>query len=404
MMGKKWFILFSFIFISFVSSAVVLEEINSNLQGGETFVGRLELDLKEDIRKEELKIFEGEREVSFEKGVFRSGNVTFFYVIFPKGNFSIRVGSFLYYENGTLKEGSINHLISIGEGSDKILTISPGILYGSNLSLIVKNSGLKDLEVEIQGNKSSLGADSFRRVFINPESSFFYLDVKSYKTFKIPVFYFNDSLNDSGESNDINDSESDETNESVKSFFELEKNYLQANLTTNKSFVFEVSIENLINESFNVSVRSVLGRINFSEEIELEAFEKKIYSFEFFSEYEGIYSGNLTFSFNGSSEDLELFFYVLKNESSFDDFLNRDIDDSLTCEDVGGEICSEACVGGSINFRFGMCCVGGKCRDYDYEEGSKKNYLVGILSLAVVGILGYVIYKKFKEVKATPKL
>ena len=100
--------------LSLVSSTVIIEELNKDLQAGETFVGRLELNLKDGLNKGDIKLFEDRREVFFDKDVVRYGNLTFIYVIFPKeGNFSLKINSFLYYENNILREGLIDHFIKM---------------------------------------------------------------------------------------------------------------------------------------------------------------------------------------------------------------------------------------------------------------------------------------------------
>jgi len=401
---KRVLLIFVVIFLlSFVSPAVFLEVLNKDLQAGETFVGKIETELISGINQEDVKIFEGRRQVQFEKGVFSYENLTFIYVIFPiAGNFSINLSSFFYYSNGTLMEGYINHPVEIKSPGNKVLSIVPGIVTGSTLSFFLINTGSEKLNVKIQGNKTELEKDASKKVEIRPEKDFFYLNVDSYRSFYIPVIYFNSS------------SENDkpiivnQTNETEKEnlSFELSQSKIERNFINNQSYKVSISIKNRLDKNISLSVKSDLRKISFNENFELNASEEKVFTFDFFSENTGVFSGNLSFSFNGSEKDIWLLFYVLENEEDFEEFFQENAETNLTCSNVGGKLCylNEECVGGSVRFVGGYCCVGGQCKSQtELYPPSKKNYLVGIISIAIAGVFGYFVYKRFKNVKAKPK-
>ena len=396
---------FFFVILTFVSSTIVVEEINSNLQVGETFVGKIEIDFKENLRKEDLKIYDERREVFFEKDLFNYKNTTFFYVIFQEaGNYTLKTENFLYYENNSLKEGRIDYSIFIKNNSEEVLSITPGIIHGIDLSLTLVNQGSSDLEVVVQKNRTLVKVNSSKKILIVSDSDFFYLDVKGYKNFKIPVFYFNLSSNE--ENNSI-ENESDEENISGGgSAFEIDERMIRGNLTTNKTFIFGISLKNLLEEPINLGISSNLDGLSFNKTFSLEGLEEKEYPLEFFSEYEGIYSGKINFSFNESESGVEVLLYVLEDEESFKDLVDTDAEDNLACSENGGEICSENqfCSGGSINPLLGFCCMGGTCKTIGEEEKPSKNYFLGIFALLIVGVVGYIVYKKFKETKAKPKI
>lgn len=99
-------ILFALIFIILIAKVYSLEliPITQNNKEGEIFIGKIEANLKKNLLKDEIKIYEGRREVYFEKEVYRYNNTTFFYFALPKeGNFTILVESILYFENNSLK-------------------------------------------------------------------------------------------------------------------------------------------------------------------------------------------------------------------------------------------------------------------------------------------------------------
>ncbi len=411
-MGLKWLILiFLMVSFSFASSTtLLLEELNEELQAGETFVAQLELDLKTNLNKDNFKIFEDRREVFFEKDVFSSNNLTFFYVIFPKfGNFSLVVDSFLFYSNNTLVEGSINHTVEIRSATGPVLTLRPGIVFGSNLSIFLTNMGLENLSVRFQGNSSEVKSQESIRRSIKPEEEFFYLEVSSYREFSIPVIYLNYTNQTSSDLNYSNVNLTNHTNlslsEMYKDSFNVSRLSIEANLTKNQTFSFNIPLVNLLNGSININISSNLKKINFNKTFELEPSEVKEFNFHFLSDNEGVFSGNLTFSFNKTSLNVPLVFYVLEDEESFGDFYQSS-NSNNSCVDLGGEICEDnwECVGGNIRFLGGWCCVGGNCvSPEELYPSPKKNYVISILAILAVGVAGYFIYKKFKEVKVSPK-
>ncbi len=406
-MVRKFVLVIVFVvLISFSSAEISLTVLNDNLNEGETFVGVIEADLIFALDKDDLKIIENRREIFFEKDVFQYNNLTFFYVVFSReGNFSIETPDLLYKENETLFSEKINLSLDVGKLQEEALSIKPGFLVGKNLSLNLVNVGNSSIDVKIQDGEINLITNSSEKVHIHPDSNFFYLDVNSYKNFKIPVVYFLDSEpilveNESEINQTINESES----ESIS--FDITPSFLEENLTTNKTFFFEILILNNLNESLNLSVDSSLSNLDFNKSVSLLPYENLIFSFEFYSEYEGSFSDKITFS----SEDLEsstnLSFLVLSDEKEFDFFFEEELSDEI-CSDIG-ESCgaNQNCVGGSLSFVGGsLCCVGGSCVSSSGEsEAPKKNYFVGVISVLIAGLIAYFIYKKFKEVKPKSKI
>lgn len=403
-MAVKLVFLFFFcvLFFSFVSPYFVLEELNPNISDGETFVGFFEANLTSNLDISDLKIYSERRVVEFQKGIFSQGNKTFVYVVFShEGQFRIESNKFLYYSEGKLKEGILNHSVIINSSGDSVLTISPGIVTGLTPSVNLINVGNRTLEIAVQNNSILLNKTESLNLILEPESNFFYLDIDSYKNFKIPVFYFNSSTNSSKNNSNLNESEGrSEKDEDL--LFDLAKTVLVENLTSNENSSFEIVVKNLINKSIKINIDSTSPRFLFNDSLTIEPLGESVFSFLFFSEYGGIYSSNITFSSGDVEKNLGVLFYIYDNDSILLEgvVLNKSI-----CSDVGevcieGEYCSE---GSNLNVGGEVCCIGGVCNSYEEAENPKKNYLFGLISFLIVGVLVFIIYKRFSGAKSISK-
>jgi hypothetical protein len=394
-------------FLAFVSPEIILEELNKDLQAGETFIGLINLDFKNDITKEDIKIFDGRRYLFSAQGIVRYGNLTFFYMTFPfPGNFSLILDKFLYFENSSLIEGSINKTIFIKNSTSSILTFSPGILYGPKPFIFIINSGSDSIQVELQGNKSELEPNSSKKIFLSSLKEFTYLDVSSYRNFKIPVIPDYSNIEKNISQIIPNESKIIE-NYSLLDSFKIISPKIQGNITVNKSFNFFVELVNNLNTSILLNLSSNLVKIEFNQTVLLGPYEHYNLNVSFLSKNTGIFVGNLSFYSNNISKELPISFIVLENYSIFNEFFEEK-NSNLSCEDSGGEIClinQECTYPGSIRFINGFCCVGGLCNDLNSPSSSnKKNSFLGFFFIFLAGIIIYFSYKKFKGAKSISKI
>ena len=403
-----------FLVFLFFESAFALEliSLNEKIDAGETYASFFEAKLKSSLKKDDLKVYEERREVYFEKGIYSYENKTFIYVIFPKeGNFTIEIKSFLYYENETLKEGKINKTISVGKNSSKVLQISPGIILGESLNFSIANKGKETLNVKFQNYSYTLKENESKVVFANPEKEFFYLNVESYKNFKIPVFYFslkeeNRSVNNTGESINKTNEVNKTINETKKEKIKLNETKIEKYFEVNKTDIVHFYIENLLNEEINISLKCDLKNLNFSESEILLPFEQKPIFLYYHPNETGNFEKNLTISFEDIELNLTLKFYVVSSES-IEIMRNLSSEREInSCEEIKGILCTQTgytCKNGN-NLPItgvGFCCVGGECVKIEEEKTKKSfsSYVIGIVFLIIAGAIGYFVYKKYKSVK-----
>lgn len=415
-------ILFALIFIILIAKVYSLEliPITQNNKEGEIFIGKIEANLKKNLLKDEIKIYEGRREVYFEKEVYRYNNTTFFYFALPKeGNFTILVESILYFENNSLKEGKINYSLIVGKKENKTLFIIPGVLAGNNLSLFLSNKGNEELEITIDNDKYSLKENELKKIEIKPKANFFYLDVKSYKTFSIPVIYFgeiktetkNQTINKT--ENDRNESINLTNNESKENITNLEispENF-EDYLLVNETKTFFLAMKNPSEKNISLNLSSEIKGLNFSKEEYLLPFEEKNLTIFYLPEKTGFFKGNLTIKFENQTKEILFKIYVLNNSDEIEEIINvgNDTENVLqkSCSERNGKICSSNtdCIGGERVYIYGegLCCVNGECKKVDEEPTDYKGKIIGLVLLILGAIIVYILWKKFKGVKPQPK-
>ncbi|GEM_PF-6599906 len=412
---KKQIIFFIALFFYFYSVySFDLKSLNGEVYAGETFIAEFEADLKSNLKKEDLKVYEERREVYFEKGIFSYKNKTFIYVVFPKkGNFSIQTDNLLYYENGTLMEKKINKIINVEGNKTEILQISPGVVIGNNLSFSLSNKGNKIIKGKFQNQTFELNEGESKNFFIKPEKEFFYLNIESYKSFKIPVVYFpleNETKNNENKTNNKTINES--IKEPIKNKTEIKKVEINESLIekffeVNKTEVVSFYVKNLVNEKINLLLKCKIKNLNFSKDYNLSPFEERDI-FLFYSPNEtGNYEENLTIFYENESLNITLKFFVITKESLKIKERIGDNEKKLTsCQEINGTPCSQSgftCKNGN-NVPFvgiGFCCIGGECVKIE-EVNEKKNisnYVVGVVSFIILIIIVYLIIKKYKKVK-----
>jgi preprotein translocase subunit Sss1 len=393
MKKESVFILFLF-FVSLASAVPSLEIYGENFQPYETVVGNIS-GVSQNLDSSSLKFFEGRREVSFEKDLIAYEGIYYFSVVFNReGNFSLKLENVLYYEGENLNSASLEENFEIkyeGENFTRILSIKPGVVFTTgDFDLTLKNVG-EDLVNFSYGekNKSSLESGESEKISLSPSANFSVFEVKSYKDFFVPIIYFNiTQTNNTVEEKVL----------SLKPAIEaLEFSFFVGDKLSSKIELFNFGEENLT----DVSVKTELDFVKTNLVKEIEGKSVVNLSLEGTLKNTGLFKDNLTISYteNGSEEKvlIPLTVYVFAANSSEEEVAN-----SLDCFSLGGEICDsgEFCEG-TNSTRVDKCCVG-SCKKLGGDEGSSK-VVVGLLIISFLGIVGYVIYKKYKNVKPQAK-
>lgn len=389
-------ILFCLLFTSLGSALPIIEIYgDENFQQDETIVGNIS-SINQSLTSSNLKFFEGRREVSFEKNIVNYGGNYYFSVIFNReGNFSLKLENVLYYDGDILKSTTLEKSFNISEkeNNSQILSIKPGVIVTTEpVELLLTNKGEQIVNFSYgKNNKSSLEIGETGKITVFPTEKFSLFEIKSYKIFFIPIIYFEPSV----KNNETIEEKIISLRSSPK-IIELSSYEGDKILTTIDLFNF--GIENLT----KISINSNIKFLRISELKELTAKSSGNITLSGTASERGLFKENITISYSekGTKEKLliPITVYVFQINAS-----EGEIEKSLECFDIGGKPCleNEIC-DGTFSETIVGCCIG-FCADPKKDSSSSK-FIVGILILAFLGGIGFLIYKKFKNVKPKQKI
>jgi hypothetical protein len=242
-----------------------------------------------------------------------------------------------------------------------------------------------------KNNKSSLEVGETEKIKIIPSEKFSLFEIKAYKTFVVPIVYLKINIE-----NDTNNS----AEEKIVSLRASPKRVeLQKQVGETIDYTFELlnfGMENLT----DMSIRTSLDFLKMNKISSILAKNATNLTIGGVANKAGLFEDNLTISYseNGTKEELKipLTLYIFPVNAS-----PEEIKQSLSCFDVGGKLCeaNEVCVG-PMSDQIGGCCK--SCQKTSSESSS--GVIVGILIIVFLGIVGFAIYKKFKNVKPKNKL
>jgi hypothetical protein len=149
-----------------------------------------------------------------------------------------------------------------------------------------------------------------------------------------------------------------------------------------------------------MSVKTSLDFLKISKLETMEAKSSINLSIEGTAKEKGYFEDNITIIYteNGTKEKLEipLRVYVFSLNAS-----KEIIEKSLSCFELAGELCNadEICET-PVSASDGSCCK--SCKKTKSE--SSGGFVAGLIILVLLGVIGFVLYKKFKDVKPKNKL
>jgi len=399
-MKREFVFIMSVLFmISFCYAIPQISIQKSNYVPSETVLGTIS-GVEGGLTRDSLQIFEGKREVSFEKDVALIEGNYYFYIIPPKeGNYDLKISNVLYRENGVLKSVDLDQVFNVSQKLDANnktygLTIRPGFYAGYTPVISLTNNGQEDLNISYENSSISLAAGETQKVYPQ-EEGFFIFNVSSYDSFQIPVYNLNNIVNASTITNisQWNASLEVPINLSLSLLKDTEQN-------------FSITLRNFGSSTY-VSFQTDLDFVNLtSYDSQIDQDQTKNFVLNFNASEVGAYTGKIEYYVNNTKiNETRLDLYIFSNLTSLNTFQqivnNASTNPSpQTCDEMGMFSCddNQNCPTDSFSYDFvtKKKCCSVQCVTVG-SSTSSTGILIGIIALVVVGGAGYYLYRRMKK-------
>jgi len=387
--------------ISIASASPTLSFQNEKIQPGETILGIINTsgEFVKEISKEDIKFFKDRKEIFFESNIVFYNRTFYFYAYtLNEGNFSVKISNILYKESNELKSQTVekNFEVKKEEFFDevknqtvyKIISVKPGFISTSSINkqkITVSNKEDTAINLTYAKNEITLLPYESKEITLIPLAKFSYLNISTYKEFKIPIIF-----------SSANSSIKFEEDTSLKASIER----LTLNLTVDKKRVEGIYLFNFADEVLtNFSISSNLDLIKASDVKEIPPKGMENLTLTFSPENPGHFEGFLEINYlqgeKNSTLKILLDLFVLPKGSAGEDFKVS----SQTCTERNGSVCKviEKCDREPTFTKGGEYCCLGTCVEEKIKEKGSYGWLIGSLILLILIGIGYMIYKKSKK-------
>ncbi len=426
---KKEVLVLSLLFLSLLvltinltSAIVEIKVQDENIQPGETLLAKISLYDNEMIASPisvgDIQFLEGRKQLFIQRDLTFYNNTYYLYA-YPsnEGNITIKISKILFKNIQTGQIGSsniektivikknitqINNSLNQTINETKILSIKPGFLVISNsrdVEFTMINVGNSDMNISYQNTTLTLKTQQSQRITpaIQTNLEFQEIKVSSYKDFVVPIILLSTTKN--------------QTTPSSQLKLKSSKEYIHINSIVGESKkeqleLFSFSDKNIIN--ITISSSSDWIKIENSKEIISSPIlprQTRNLTLSFDTETKGYFQGNITISFvpeeTGESQTIiiPVYAYVFPENVTIENItISKD-----SCAQMGGISCNpitETCSTTEEYASDGFCCTS-VCNPKPTQKPTNTSYgwLWGVIIFAILAIVGYFIYKKFKKVK-----
>lgn len=409
-MKRGLFVLFIALFLT--SFCLAMPEINfqkENYQAAETMVGTIN-GVYGEITVDKLKVYDGRREVFFEKDLAKINDSYYFYIIPQReGNFSLKVDNLLYQNNNTVASTSLLKYFNVtnrirSNNKTQILTIRPGFYVGDSPNIEFVNAGNDVLNFSVGKTEITLTPENSQKVSVSVPSGFSFLEIKSYETFRVPIMNLGNTI---VVETPYNNNTTVEVNNSYIGCLVVYKN-MSVNHLANNPENYSFQVNNSCNFSLeNISVISS-EKIIAESDISLEPNESKYLNFTVDTNESGAFISNISFLNNNTQlATKEIVILSFKNESGLVIFNQaRNVTQRLSCEERNGTFCTQMQSCSTDNYDFYIensplitCCLDA-CVD-STPPTNWNNVFIGIFIFAIIAVVLYILYNRTKKVKSS---
>lgn len=395
------------LFLFFISSCFAQEIVfqRENYSPLETIIGSLDNSISE-LNSNDIKIYEGRREVFFEKGLIKFNQTYYLYIIPTKeGEFSLEINNLLYNNSGLISSININRNFSVAQSNDSIgFGVRPGVYEGQSPEVVITN--LKNERTNITINNKSIEFNTLesKKVSLEVIDGFSMYKIGNYN---VPIIKFsyitNDKNNTSPENNSI-------TNE----FYE---NCIKFNMlpffSTTKGEISNYSLDiqnNCSNNLTKLMLISTSPEIVFqNNNFTLAKDETKTINFTLIKQEVGEFLENISLiKQENKIANIQINIYCFSNKTNLENFTQTsDSSVQQNCSSSNGNFCEddEQCNTENIFYDYTanrMCCLS-ECTNLNERKINWMNIFMAILGIAVIAVVAYLLFKRSKNFR-TPRI
>jgi hypothetical protein len=395
---KEVFIL-ALVFLIGGCFAQQLEFQQEEYSPSETIIGQID-NIVGEIEAIDIKVYEGRREIFFERGLAKANNTVYYYLIPTKeGNFSLKIENVLYNNSGSISQVTFEKDFEIVKRNNSLkFGIRPGIYEGQNPEFAIINLVSENINVSIGEKQEFLQPYESKKIVIDIGEGFYLYQIGDYK---VPINKFSFL--------DKNISLNNET-ESFPKCISFEIAPLMG-VEINKEKIFPIEINNNCSENFSsLKLSSLEKEIRFSEsEFSLEAFKSKELNFSIYATTLGKITLNLTISDNkGAIYSEQLIVYSFENNTELEIISMPNENKPIrTCASEGGIFCKEgeSCKTDDNEYYFfdfdakEMCCLV-ECVNKNYQPTNWVNIIGALFGIGVISVVIYIVSKRARKLKA----
>lgn len=365
----------------------------------ETIIGQID-GIVSDVGSSDIKIFEGRREVFFEKGVLQQNNITYFYVIPTKeGSFNMKLENVLYNNSGVVSSISLERNFTINKLNNSIgFGVRPGLYEGQNPEVVITNLLSEKLNVSINKTIITLEALESKKITLEISERFSLYPIGNYT---LPINKF--GLIEKPENvTELNFTEPILENCIV---FEIEQP-IGVELNKSKNLSLEI-LNNCSRKIENAKlVSSEEGLFFYKNNITLYNSESTIINFSILLTEIGKVTSNITLlQTNKSLYSTQLKIYSFENSSGLQVLeVQKENPAIRSCTNENGKFCKEgeSCSAENFFYDFNageICCLA-DCINPNEKPTNWGNIVIALLGLIVIGMVGYILMKRSKKLKA----
>lgn len=387
------------LFLFFVSSCFA-QEISFQRESyspSETIIGSVS-NVISPLSSTDIKIYEGRREVFFEKGILKVNQTYYFYIIPTKeGDFSLKLNNLLYDNSGIVSSINLEKNFSIKQiNNSPGFGIRPGVYEGENPEIVITN--LKPEKINVSVDKIVIGLGSFesKKVILNVSDGFFLYKIGEYN---LPLLKFGSPIKNETNFSVVNESYLDCLVVNVPPFFSI---------ATGEFGNYSIEVQNNCSANLeNVIFSSTYTETNFyKNNFTINIGEISTINFGLTGKSSGEYSENISLTENGRKISLiPIQVYCFENKTNLENF-NQAYDNPAqkNCSSLNGKFCGDkACSseeGRFYDISAGQMCCLSECVDLNAKPTNWLNIVMATMGILVIGAVGYFLFKRAKGLKA----